>query len=51
MTDHGGARRRGKRGGRGGERVGVPWGGAARTGGFGPWLLGSVLLLLCVLCA
>jgi hypothetical protein len=34
-----------------GERVGVPWGGAARSGGFGPWLLGSVLLLLCMLCA
>jgi hypothetical protein len=28
--------------------VGAPWGGAARSGRLGPWLLGSVLLLLCV---
>jgi hypothetical protein len=57
MTDHGGAHRRGKRGGRGGVegarlgRGGAPWRGATRSRGLDPWLLGSALLLLCLLCA
>jgi hypothetical protein len=34
-----------------GERERGAWLGAARSGGLGPWLLGSVLLLLYMLCA